>query len=410
VLVPRWSGTGEAAWFIHQVVAALLGRYDVHVITLEGPSPGWPAPAELGRRGDRAGPTVHGLAALPAPRWAARREVLLAALSAVQASSVRPTGPTLDRMVEEGDVEVWASADGLLAGLDPDVVVVAGYRHLGAFALWRRACPGVPLALLPLADTRPTVGLACFDPSFDRADAVLVSTAGECDAVRGPARTVGRNLERVHRLGLPGPGDDLPVVGAGTRTGVVVFTGCPADAHDRPAVLARLVALALPHLRVMVVATDTLVTWSAGRQSRAPAPADRRQEVSLVVGAAAMVDLQPGPLLARRCVDALRCGTAAVAPEGTRGAELVREASGGLWFSAPGDLVPCIQALMDPEVHGRLGAQGRQYAEAEFGSTAAFDDRVVAAVGAAQRRGGAGRLPDEGRQGAGACSGARTSR
>jgi hypothetical protein len=53
----------------------------------------------------------------------------------------------------------------------------------------------------------------------------------------------------------------------------------------------------------------------------------------------------------------------------------------GRWYSSLAELIWCLDALLDPAVSGRFGAQGRRFAQAESGSKAAFVDRVHMAIG-----------------------------
>ncbi len=392
VLAARWSGDSEAAWFTRQVARSLLARGDVHVLTLEGGTPSETTDLDGDHQPhDGSGGTVHRLAVAPVPRLVARREVLLAALSSVEARAGRPSGPSVDRMLGEGESEPWMAADDAVVALRPDLVVLAGYRHVGALDLWERVAPDTPMVLVPLADDHPAVDLAHFDPIFDRASATLVATGSEYRAVverRGPIRP---DAARIHRVGLPPtsgaatradlaphPADGWG--GAGTRSDVVVFTGCGADEHLLPAALARLVALSCPGVGVTVVSTDALDLWSGGARTRSPVPDSDTAVLRLMAEAAMTVDLRPGTLFARRCIDSLLCGTPVVVPADSRARQHAEAGAGGLWFSAPGELVWCVEAILEPGVGHRLGSQGKRYADAMFGSTGAFTDRVVAAV------------------------------
>jgi len=396
VLAARWSGDAEAAWFTRQVARSLLRRGDVHVVTLEGAKPAVSVDHEgTSAVDDGARCTVHRLAVAPAPRLVARREVLLAALSTVEARSGRPTGPSVDRLLREGASEPWAAADESVLGLRPDLVVLAGYRQVGAFDLWGRVVPDTPLVFVPLADFHPAVGLAHFDPIFDRASATLVATGSEYRAVTELCGPIRRDPGRIHRVGLPAtiepaaradverhPSDAGPGGGeADSGSGVVMFTGCGADDHDRAVALARLAALAFPRVRVTVVSTDALDVWFGGERTRSPVPEGASAVLRLMGGAAMTVDLRPGALFARRCIDSLLCGTPVVVPADSRARQHAESGAGGLWFSSPGELIWCVEAMLEPDVRRRLGAQGKRYADAEFASTPAFVDRVEAVIG-----------------------------
>jgi len=377
VLAPRWSGDGEAAWFTRQVARALRRQGDVHVITLEGAEPGTAADRVGAEGGGDARCTIHRLAVTPATWHVARREVLLAALTAVEARSGRPNGASVERLLRRGTDEAWESADQLVAGLRPDLVVVAGYRQLGAWELCRRIAPAVPRVLVPLADTNPAVGLSHFDPMFADATATLVATGSEHRAV-----TVGRrDPGRVHVVGLPAVTDTDGAHGQSERSGVVVFTGHRAGDHDLPAALARLVALALPRVGLTVVSTDVLTTWSGGVSAQSALPRGSRATRELLSASRVTVDLRPGELLARRCIDSLVCGTPIVVPADSRGRQYAESGGCGLWFSPPGELIWCLEALADPGVSDRLGAQGQDYVKSALGTASDFAGRVSAVVG-----------------------------
>ncbi len=81
----------------------------------------------------------------------------------------------------------------------------------------------------------------------------------------------------------------------------------------------------------------------------------------LMAHARATIDLAPGKLLARECVESLRFGTPIVVPKGTVGA-LHAEAGGGLWFGDEAELIGCVDALsesVDPHDARETGAGAR---------------------------------------------------
>ena len=50
---------------------------------------------------------------------------------------------------------------------------------------------------------------------------------------------------------------------------------------------------------------------------------------------------------------------------------------------SPAELTWCVEALLEPSTHDAFADQGRAYAEAEYGSTDRFIDRVVEGCGLA---------------------------
>lgn len=416
VLAARWSGNGEAAWFTRQVARALARCTDVHVVTLEGedgvaPSDdAWSAPSTMDAHAGAAMWTVHRLDAAPPRGLVARREVLLTALSATEARSGRPNGPSMERLLRHGTAAEWSTADEVVRAIRPDLVVLADYRQVGALELCERVAPDVPLVVIPLADTHPAVDLAQFDPIFDRASAVLVATDAECQAVVERPGADRSQAARVHRVGLPivGGANDAGVgasdagdgrldpagVSAGISDGdpgVMVFTGCSADSHDRPAALARLVALAFPRTTVTVAAIDASEVWRGGVPTRGAPFAATRGVPDLMTGAAVTLDLRPGTLFARRCIESLLRGTPIVVPADSRARQHAELGGAGLWFGPPGELIWCVEAMVDAEVRSQFGVHGKRYAEERFGSVGFVD--VVTAVIDGLTGGGAGTGP-----------------
>ena len=90
------------------------------------------------------------------------------------------------------------------------------------------------------------------------------------------------------------------------------------------------------------------------------------------------VDLHPGPLFGRRCVESLLFGTPIVVPGDTIAREHAERGGGGLWFADAAELLWCVEALEDPGIRRTFAAQGHAYAEEEYGSTDRFIDRVGA--------------------------------
>jgi hypothetical protein len=93
------------------------------------------------------------------------------------------------------------------------------------------------------------------------------------------------------------------------------------------------------------------------------------------------VDLRPGRLFARRCVDSLLYGTPIVVPADSRAREHAQRGRGGLWFENPAELAWCVESLLEPPTHDTISAQGLSYAEEEYGSTDRFVERVAEACG-----------------------------
>jgi hypothetical protein len=70
-----------------------------------------------------------------------------------------------------------------------------------------------------------------------------------------------------------------------------------------------------------------------------------------------------------------------VVPADSRAREHAQRGRGGLWFENPAELAWCVESLLESPTHDTLSAQGRSYAEQEYGSTDRFVDRVTEACG-----------------------------
>jgi glycosyltransferase involved in cell wall biosynthesis len=87
------------------------------------------------------------------------------------------------------------------------------------------------------------------------------------------------------------------------------------------------------------------------------------------------VDLGPGRLLARECVESLRYGTPVIVPAVTAAAELAAR-GGGLSYRDAAELVGCVDTVGDRGLRDMLGTQGRQFTDDWYGDADRFVDRV----------------------------------
>jgi len=374
LLAPTWGPASEEGWMTRQVAGALATVADVHVVTPQG----------LGAD-DRIDSVfaVHELGT-PLTRTAElRRDLLIEAVTASGATGggrvPAAVGPLLDR----GVVDPWAGASDVLDRLRPDLVVVAGHQHVGAIDAVDRADPDVPVALLALGTDLDSLDFPHFDRVFDRAGAVLAVT----DTERLAVAAAHPHPERAHRIGAPMAANDSalsePNPWVGTTDYAIILTDAHSEAEEEVVELARLIRLSFPEQPIGISYRDVFVVWHEGRWS-AGWPVERSSDLGRLMAWSRMtVDLRPGPLFARRCVDSLLFGTPIIVPAGSRAQEHAQRGRGGLWYSSPGELMWCIEALFDPDTRGALGKQGRAYAEEEYGSTDRFIERVVGAVGLA---------------------------
>jgi hypothetical protein len=365
VLTPAW-GSGEAGWAVRQLAGVLARSADVHVLTPEGDV----------RRGGFDGPfTVHRTATAADRRVLARRDVMVRALGE---AGVAPGHRALADAARAGETQ-WAPMVAILRALHPDLVVVADHRELGAVAAVDAAWPDVPVVLLPLARRGQVPASALFEPVFSRAGVALAFSADEAAMVR-----VAAGSPAVAEVGLPLAANPSVQREPNTFTRDVpyalVCTGAPWGRGHWPGEVTTLLHGAFPDHAVVVSATDRLVCFAEGEE-RHTAAAERGSDLlRLMAWARVVVDVRPGSLVARRTLDALLYGVPVVAPADSRARAQVEAAAGGLWFEGAGDLVWCVEALLDERRARVLGRQGWAWAEAHYGGRERFCAAVEAAV------------------------------
>ena len=389
VLARSWGAKDEAGWALRQVAGALACIADVHVITPQGVHP---------RIREDGACTVHELASAPDPVLEARRDVLVEAIVSSRTSThdgtlQRPASreltasvrldDTAARVVNElvsGQLAVsWQPGVDVLRELAPDRVVVADYRQAGVVAMLDRACPAAPVIAVPFGMDPGAMALSAFAPLFERAETAVVFTESEMRTVKDvPGNAVA------HKVGLPMSANRSllrePNASLRDRQYVLVLSGEREDSPELSGSLARLLRARFARKGIAVAATDSFTVSLNGITER-PEPVERGSDlVRLIAWARATVDLSPGPLFARRCLESLLYATPIVVPAHSRAREHA-ERGGGLWFEGPTDLAHCVEAMFDPAVSDSLGRRGRLYAERLYGSTDAFIDKVMSATG-----------------------------
>jgi hypothetical protein len=342
ILTDFWESSSEPGWITRQVAGALACEADVHVVTSDG--------LGLGTTTDSVF-TVH---------------------------RVDPDAPARD-----GDDPVnLLHADYLVvtartwSGLDNLADLTALSRKFDIDA-------DLPVTLLaPAADWDVNVPGAA-NRLLERSRAVLTVT----DAGRSAAAGLHIPTERSHAIGAPlaanpsALSEPDPLVGEAEY--VVVYTG--VREHDpHPATeLGQLLRMRFPDRVVALLHTDAFCVWQGGRPKRTEAVERSSDMARLMAWARVTVDLRPGCLFARRCVESLLYGTPIVVPFDTRAREHAERGRAGLWFANPAELSWCVEAMLDPPNRAAFSSQGRAYAEAEFGSTDRFIERVLTACGLA---------------------------
>lgn len=367
VLVPHWEARSEEGWITRQVAGAIATTAEVHVITPTGRT-------EVTRDG------VFHLHHLPEAldRVAeVRRDLLIDALSGSGLEADADVPPELGLLLDRDLLTPWQRAAPVLRELAPDVIVIAGHDNLGAVAAVDSFDPSARVAILALGTTTSVVGFPHYREVLARAQSILVITERE----RGAIAELNGNAA-VHRIGAPLAANPSAfrepnmAVGRADNLLVITTTDSDDDEHEE-AEIARLLRIRLPRIALGIAHNDAFCVWSNGT-CNAGWPIGRSSDLQrLMAWARATIDLAPGRLLGRRCIESLLYGTPVVVGSGTAAQEHAERGKGGLWFDDATEAIGCAEAMLDSSVRNRLGSQGRAYAEEEYGSTSSFIDRVL---------------------------------
>ena len=136
-----------------------------------------------------------------------------------------------------------------------------------------------------------------------------------------------------------------------------------------------------PDNEVVVVEDATAAVWR-GRVLRGIVDVYTRTDLwRLVAHARVTIDLAPGPIIARECVESLRFGTPILVPAKSA-ARPHADAGGGMTFSGYPELLAAWRTSPTTSVRAAMSARGRSYADAHYGDQRAFVDSVARALGA----------------------------
>ncbi len=375
VLAPHWEAKTEDGWITRQVAGALACVADVHVITPDGRTAGRTVDGVF---------TVHRLAAPVDVVAELRRDLLVEAMTSTSSAgaSVRPSD--LWALIDRDLIDPWRDAAPLLSDLQPDVIVLAGHRNVGALTAIDQSFSTAPIALVALGSDPNSLSFPHFDPVFDRAATVLAVTENE----RSSIVEFHGGGERVHRIGAPLAANQSALSEPNTWVGdtgyILVLTDSGSEEAHQETDLSRLIRLRFPDIPVGISHSDSFCAWHHGRLSQGWAVERSSDMARLMAWARLTVDLRPGRLFARQCIDSLLYGTPIVIAHDNRPArEHAERGRGGLWFADPAQLTWCIEALLDGPSRDTFSDQGRSYAEDEYGSTDRFIERVTSVCGLA---------------------------
>lgn len=165
-------------------------------------------------------------------------------------------------------------------------------------------------------------------------------------------------------------------VGFGFDEYLLVLTDRTAtSASTTPTPLAAWLASAFPRRHVVVVEDATASAWRS-RTLRGQIHVDTRTDLQrLMAHAWAVVDLAPGYLIARECIEALRFGIPVVIPEDSAAATLARR-GGGLLFDGIAGLIACVDVLENRTARDSLAQGARAVADEHHGDPGRFVDAI----------------------------------
>jgi hypothetical protein len=153
-----------------------------------------------------------------------------------------------------------------------------------------------------------------------------------------------------------------------------------------PSARVRWVLARFPRRHVVVVEGGTARVWRS-RSCVAEFGVHTRTDLWILMARAiGVVDMLPGEVFARECVEALRYGTPIAVPAGSAADGLARS-GGGLRFSSTTELLACVDALIDPPTRHALSSTGKRLADRWYGDPQGLVARLAKVLGIEQRDG-----------------------
>ena len=370
LLVAHWDSDTEEGWLTRQVAGAVACGVDVHVVT--------PDRGQADVRVDGVF-SVHYLGTPLDELAELRRDLLVQGVSATATRPEQLLDDVVTNLLDQDLIAPWDGTTEVLAELRPSLVVIADHRNVGAMTAVDRYDPTTAINLVSLGSSLDSLAFPHFRRLCNRSRSVLTVTRSEHDALIG----VLDRPELRHLVGTPLSANPSARTEPDQRLGdsdyVLVLTHADSKNGSREVELAQFLRTAAPERRVAIVYNDAFVVWHRGRAVKG-GPIERSSDMArLMAWARATVDLRPGRLFARRCVESLLYGTPIVVPYDSRAREHAEIGRGGLWFDNPAELTWCVEAMFDPGTRASFSAQGQAYADREFGSTDQFIERVLAA-------------------------------
>jgi hypothetical protein len=161
---------------------------------------------------------------------------------------------------------------------------------------------------------------------------------------------------------------------------LVLSDRCRAPEVYPPTDLVAWLTARFPNQYVVVIEDATAAVWR-GRVLRGVVSVYTRTDLwRLLAHARVTIDLAPGPIVARECIESLRFGTPLLVPAQSA-ARAHADAGGGLTFTGFTELLSAVDQVSDDTLRATLSSQGRHYADTHYGDQKAFVNSVSRLVG-----------------------------
>ena len=117
-----------------------------------------------------------------------------------------------------------------------------------------------------------------------------------------------------------------------------------------------------------------------GRALRGVVGVETRTDLwRLFAHACVVVDLAPGTIIGRECIESLLLGTPIVVPEESTAAAHAHS-GGGMTYTTVADMLDAVELLCDEKTRSSVADRGRDYAEEYYANAGRFVDRFQQAL------------------------------
>jgi hypothetical protein len=161
---------------------------------------------------------------------------------------------------------------------------------------------------------------------------------------------------------------------------LVLSDRCQAPEVYPPTDMVAWLTARFPDQYVVVIEDAAAAVWR-GRVLRGVVSVYTRTDLwRLLAHARVTIDLAPGRIVARECIESLRFGTPLLVPTQSA-ARPHADAGGGLTFSGFTELLSGVDQFSDDSFRATLSSQGRHYADTHYGDQKAFVNSVSRLLG-----------------------------